>query len=433
MKRREFLTGIAVTGALGYATTADAASPAVTSATSVAPARVDWEWVRAQFNLSRDWIHMSSFLIASHPRVVREALERHRRGLDEDPILYLKSHDDEAPVLEAASRYMGARPSEIALTDSTTMGLGTLYGGLPLRAGDEILTTTHDHYAHHESIRLAARRAGATVRKIALYERGADASAESMAQRIASAITPHTRVVGVTWVHSCTGVVTPVRAIAHAVARANAGRAADNRVLLCVDGVHGFGVKNVEMADLGCDFFVAGCHKWILGPRGTGVLWGKADAWPALRPTIPHFGEEAWNAWYKGVEPPPTNADMMTPGGYHSFEHRWALAEAFDFHRQIGKARVESRILELNRQCKEGLLSMRHVTVHTPKAAALSAGLIAFEVAGLAPPEVVARLAAKKIHAKVSPYRTSYARVAPAILNTPAEVDIVLREIRALA
>jgi isopenicillin-N epimerase len=428
MNRRSFLTGLAITGAIGCARQGTPATPG-----GPASQGGDWDWVRAQFNLSRDWIHMSSFLIASHPKVVRDALERHRRGLDEDPVLYLKSHDDEAPVLDAAAKYMGARTSEIALTDSTTMGLATLYHGFSFRPGDEILTTTHDHYAHHESLRLAAHRGGAIVRKIPLYDRAAGASAPEMVDRIAKAITPRTRAVAITWVHSCTGVVTPVRAIADAVAKANAGRAAEDRAIFCVDGVHGFGVKNVEMADLGCDFFVAGCHKWLFGPRGTGVIWGKAEAWSALQPTIPHFGEEAWDAWSKGVAPPPTNAEMMTPGGYHSFEHRWALAEAFDFHRQIGKAKVEGRIHELNRQCKEGLGSMRHVTVHTPQAQELSAGIICFEVAGLAPAEVVTRLHAKRIHSKLSPYLPTYARLAPAIINSADEVETALRAVRALA
>ena len=76
---------------------------------------------------------------------------------------------------------------------------------------------------------------------------------------------------------------------------------------------------------------------------------------------------------------------MMTPGGFHSFEHRWALGEAFEFHRAIGKAKVAARIHELNRQCKEGLAAMKHVTLHTPLSDECSAGIITFEVAGMKP------------------------------------------------
>jgi len=389
--------------------------------------------VRAQFDLAPGWVHLGGFLLASHPKPVRDAIERHRRALDDNPVLYLEDHDHTSPVLASAAAYLGAKPDEIALTDSTTMGLATLYGGLPLRAGDDVVTTRHDHYATHESLRFAAERSGAVVRRIELYERPATATAGAMIDAVARAIRPETRVVAVTWVHSSTGVKTPVRAFADVVAKANAGRAEKDRVLLCVDGVHGFGIEDTTMAELGCDFFVAGCHKWIFGPRGTGIFWGKAERWRLLRPTIPHFGGAGYGAWLKGEAPPPTTADMMTPGGFHSFDHRWALGEAFDFHRGLGKARVAARIHELNRQCKEGLAAMKHVTLHTPRADELSAGIVTFEVAGMAPKAVVKRLAERRVIATTTPYATSYARLAPGLLNSPADVDAALREVRALS
>ena len=77
------------------------------------------------------------------------------------------------------------------------------------------------------------------------------------------AITPATRVLALTWVHSSTGLKLPLRAITDAVRRINAGRDEAGRVLVCVDGVHGFGIEDVVLSDLGCDFFMAGCHKWL--------------------------------------------------------------------------------------------------------------------------------------------------------------------------
>ena len=134
----------------------------------------------------------------------------------------------------------------------------------------------------------------------------------------------------------------------------------------------------------------------------------------------------------KGVAPPPTTADMMTPGGFHSFEHRWALGEAFEFHRAIGKAKVAARIHELNRQCKEGLAAMKHVTLHTPLGDDVSSGIITFEVAGLEPAAVVQRLREKRIVASITPYATSYARLAPGLLNSSQDIERALGEIRAL-
>ena len=383
----------------------------------------DWASVRGLFNLSPGLLHFGGLLLASHPAPVRDAIDAHRRGLDDNPVDYLHQNQGrlEADVLRAASAYLGVAPVDIALTDSTTMGLGLLYNGLGIRADQDILTTAHDFYATHEALRLKAARSGATLRLVRLYTDPASASQDQIVSSLAAAITDHTRVVAVTWVHSSTGVKLPIRALADVVTQANVGRDPGDRALLCVDGVHGLGVEDIDLAALGCDFFVAGCHKWLFGPRGTGFVWGQPRAWPAATPTIPTFSDAS------------APAGAMTPGGFHSFEHRWALAQAFDLHRQIGKARVTARIHELNRQLKEGLAAMTHVRLHTPLDEELSAGLVCFELAGLSPQGVVDRLHAAGIVATVTPYATSYARLAPGLLNSPEEVDQVLAAIRALA
>jgi selenocysteine lyase/cysteine desulfurase len=123
---------------------------------------------------------------------------------------------------------------------------------------------------------------------------------------------------------------------------------------------------------------------------------------------------------------------MSSPGGFHSFEHRWALAEAFAFHERIGRDAIAARIHELNRQLKEGLATMSHVRQYTPMSDALSAGITTFMVDGMKPDQVQAALHEKKIFATTTPYVESYARLAPGLLNTPAEVDAALSAIKAL-
>ena len=173
------------------------------------------------------------------------------------------------------------------------------------------------------------------------------------------------------------------------------------------------------MEDIGCYFFVAGCHKWLFGPRGTGLVWGRPEAWPAAAATIPPFDVGA----YGGMTP----AAGMTPGGFHSFEHRWALSEAFRFHLAVGKAAIAERIHALNRRLKEGLAELAHVRLHTPLADELSAGITCFEVEGMPSEEVVARLRERQIVASVAPYATRYARLAPSLLTSPEEVEETVR------
>src|SRR5204862_5421003 len=111
---------------------------------------------------------------------------------------------------------------------------------------------------------------------------------------------------------------------------------------------------------------------------------------------------------------------------------RWALGAAFALHERIGPKRIDARIHELNRQCKEGLQAMKHVALHTPRSDEASAGIITFDVAGMTPEQVVKRLEAKRIVASTTPYATSYARLAPSLLNTPEDVDAALRAVREL-
>ena len=381
-----------------------------------ADAALDWAAIRRQFRLASGWTHMGGLLLASHPVPVRRAIERHRRGLDVNPVHYLHERGPalEAAVLRTAGAYLRARPTDIALTDSTTMGLGLLYNGLELRASDEVLTTTHDFFATHESLRLKAARSGASVRRVRLYREARRTTQEEIVSSLVGALGPRTRVIALTWVHSSTGVKLPLQRIARALGK----RRAD--VLICVDGVHGVGVENETVGSLGCDFLVSGCHKWLFGPRGTGFVSGRTTAWQAVRATIPSFSGSA------------TAGAEMTPGGFHSFEHRWALSEAFRLHLRIGKARVERRIHGLNTRLKAGLASMAHVTLVTPRSEALSAGLVCFAVDRLSPSAVVEALRRRRIIATVTPYDPPYARLAPGLLNTPADVDRVLRALRSL-
>ncbi len=121
----------------------------------------DWEAVRQEFNLAPNEIEMSALFISSHPKVVREAIERHRHTLNYSPTFYIRENLNrhESEILDAAADYLNTRAADIALTDSTTMGLGLVYNGLKLKPDQEVLTTEHDYYATHESLRLASERA----------------------------------------------------------------------------------------------------------------------------------------------------------------------------------------------------------------------------------------------------------------------------------
>lgn len=444
LNRRDFVATVGLSLVAGTASRAAAAREA--AAAPAVDGSSDWAAVKAEFGLSPEWLHFSQFYIVSHPRPVRAAIERLRGLLDAEPFTTVEhgmgfdaflgeqTREDPYPVRvqQAAARYVGGRPQEIALTDSTTQGLALIYQGLTLKPGDEILCTTHDHYVHHEAIRLAAEKSGAKTRRVALYDDPASTPAEEMVARLKRAIGPYTRVVGITWVHSSTGVKIPARALAQAVAEVNRARGESERILVVLDAVHGFGNQEEQIAHLGVDFAAAGTHKWIFAPRGTGIVWVPEKNWGRIRPTIPTFYDiEPYAAW-EDQRPPkaPTSISWISPGGFKAFEHQWAMSEAFDFHERIGRKRIAERTAALNTQCKEGLARIPGVKVFTPRDPALSAGIICFEVSGQRANETVHKLHARKVVASSSPYKISHARLAPSLVNDEREVEAALRAVR---
>jgi selenocysteine lyase/cysteine desulfurase len=306
------------------------------------------------------------------------------------------------------------------------MGLGLLYAGLRLRAGEEVLTTEHDFYATHEALRLRAARDGASVRRVRLYRDPATAGVDEVVSALAGAVTGRTAVVALTWVHSSTGVKLPIAQIADAV------RARNPETLVCVDAVHGLGAEDATPAQLGCDFFVSGGHKWLFGPRGTGVVWGSERGWSRYLPVIPPFVGQAFAAWLGFPTDAPPPGPAATPGGYHSFEHRWALAEAFALHRTLGRDRVAARTRELAEALKSALAGVSGVRLVTPRDPALSAGIVCCDVPGVQPPAAVGRLWEHKVVASSTPYQPSYLRFGTSIFNNEQDIAAAAGAVRSL-
>jgi len=416
--RRDFLKQA---GVLAAALPLGASLPAIASSAPVAPPSKDkWAQLRQLFNQDPDYLHFSNFLITSHPRPVREAIESHRAALDKNPGLAMDwdlgvTEQREHEVRVWAGQYVQAEPKQIALTGSTTEGLAMIYGGVHVRADQEILTTEHEHYATHTILELRTQRDGTRVRKIRLFDDPQQASQAEILARIDRSIRPETRVLGMTWVHSSSGVKLPISAIGALVDRHNRGRSDADRLIYLVDGVHGFGVENLSFPAMNCDFFIAGTHKWMFGPRGTGIVCSR---WPEVKyvtPIIPTFSEAE------------DFSTTMTPGGYHAFEHRWALTEAFKLHLQLGKAEVQARIHALNSYLKTRLQQRPQIELVTPLSPELSSGFSFFRVKGQDSDKVAAHLMANRVVADavvrdVGPV----IRTAPSLLNSEYEIDRLL-------
>ncbi len=380
-----------------------------------------WASVKAQFPLDSANANFAAFVFASHPTPVKNAIRDFAEKLDRDPTGFLAS--DEArldrAVATAAADYLKADEGAIAFTDSTTAGLGLLYSGLKLGEGDEILTTEHDFYATHEALRLT----GHPVRRVRLYKDPATATEEEIMSALDAALSPKVAVVALTWVHSGTGVRLPIAKMSDLIRE-------KTRALVCLDAVHGFGARRERPADLKVDFFVSGGHKWLFGPRGTGVVWGSAQGWARYTPVIPSFSGNAIGSWMTGRVLSGSPGELATPGGYHTFENRWALAAAFDFHRRIGADRIADRTEQLATKLKDGIAALG-IKLVTPRSPDLSAGLVCCDLRS--PAAVVRELReSHRVIASVTPYATALVRFGTSVVTDESDVDRAIRALELL-
>jgi isopenicillin-N epimerase len=393
----------------------------------------------AKFELDKKLIHLNAMIVASPPKRVREAIQFHRERLDRDPASYIlekggakgqsRAVREAERFAEAAAKYLGMAAylakeglngsSVIARITSTTMGLATLANGIRAKRGQEVILSIHDFFSWQESWQLRCDRSGLRYREIRLYkDPTAEALEDEILQSVERQIREHTRVLALTWVHSSTGVKLPIRRIGDLLRDVNSRRAPGDRILFCVDGVHGFGVENTSFEDLHCDFLVAGCHKWIFGPRGTGMICALPEAWANVTPTIPSFlGSEMSGA-------------LHTPGGVQTYEHVWAMAEAFEFLLDIGKDMVERYTHGLATLLKGGLAAIPGVRVVTPMSPSLSSGIVCCDV-GKEPGKAAEDLLALNILAMTAEDADGhkYLRFSPSILNDETQIATALEAV----
>ncbi len=382
----------------------------------------DWRQLRNEFEQDPAWSNFAGFLLASRPRMVEEDIERHRVALNRNAPEYLSEvYRLEREGRARAAEYLGVEPSQISMTGNTTMGLATLYNQIRIRPGQEVLSTEHEHYSCRMSLRYRSARERIRVYTIRLYDEPRQASTDEILGRIREHVTAKTRVLALSWVHSGSSLKLPAAEVGKLVAELNRERDADDRILYCLDGVHAFGVENTSFDELGCDFLVAGTHKWMFGPSGTGIMCSRDPGLKNVSPTIPPFntgGEEGFGA-------------AMTPGGFHTFEHRAAVRKAFEFHLRIGKQRVQDRIHALNDRLKNQLEALDGVELVTPLGSDFSAGFTFFRVPERSPEEVQKILRDHQI--LVSPADRDVGpvvRMAPGLLNSEEEIDATVEVLR---
>jgi cysteine desulfurase/selenocysteine lyase len=276
----------------------------------------------------RPLAYLDSAATTQRPEPVIEAVAGFYRRDNANPGANLHALARRADAcLEQARRevaaFLGAEdPLEVVWTRGTTEGVNlvaTAWGGANLRAGDEILLTVAEHQSNLLPWRLAAEKAGARLRLLDVHDDG-----RLRLDQLEDLLSERTRLVSLSHVSNVLGIVNPVREICR---RAHAAGA-----LVLVDGAQSAPHLPVDVRDLGCDFFAFSSHK-ILGPMGTGVLWGRREILDAMPPyqagsNMAHDADQASAHYESGAK--------RFGAGTPNVSGPAGLAAALRFLREIG-------------------------------------------------------------------------------------------------
>lgn len=276
---------------------------------------------------------------------------------------------------------LGTDPSEIAFTHNVTEGINIAVWSLNLKKDDEVILTDQEHVGNALPWLNRKENDGIRIKVISIPD-----TAEACLEEIKKAITPRTKVIAVPHVTCTTGQVLPIKEIC-ALAR-------EKGIKTMIDGAHGVGMLKLNLHDIGCDVYSSCGHKWMLGPKGTGLLYARKDLIQELRPMF--VGGHSSKEWVVSTE-------EISLEGFQEDAHRFyygtqnsalysGITAAIDFIHSVGNERIEARIRELNELLYSELASMSDIRLVTPKEKQSRCGMASFVLTGRDTKEVYSKM-----------------------------------------
>ncbi len=269
------------------------------------------------------------------------------------------------------ARFIGAKADEIVFVRGATEAINLVahsFAGTQLRAGDRILLSQLEHHSNIVPWQMVAERAGAAIDVVPLT---ADHRIDLDA--MAAMIGPRHKLVALAHVSNVLGSVLDV---AKAVEIAHAAGAK-----ILIDGCQAVARLPVDVAALGCDFYVFSGHK-LYGPTGIGVMWGRAELLDSM-PPYQGGGSMIDRVTFERTTyaPAPTRFEAGTPHIVGAL----GLAAAIDYVSGIGLERIHAHETALVAQARAALSRINSVRLFGPED---SAGIVSFAVEGVHPHDI---------------------------------------------
>lgn len=335
------------------------------------PDGVYWDALRKSFLFEDNLVMMNCGTVGPMPQPVFNTLTRVFRTQVVNPYdVYNFLPEKEEELRAKLAKFINASPDEVSITGNSTEGINFIVSGLDLKEGDEVILSNMEHPGALRPWKLKEKRFGIKIKQVPLGF--PPKSVSEIVDAFAKEITPRTKVISVAHTVFISGLITPLKELSQV--------AHEKGILILADSAHGLGMLNLDMKQVGVDFFVSSPYKWLGAPTGIGLLYVKKDVQDRVWPTIVGARGD-WTAM--------KSARKFDPSGQRADALVYALDEAIDFQNLIGKDRIERRIKALAGYLKRELSKIPRVKLNTSEDPYLSAGLTAFAMEGLDPETIM--------------------------------------------
>ncbi|MCC6676266.1 MAG: aminotransferase class V-fold PLP-dependent enzyme [Phycisphaerales bacterium] len=367
-----------------------------------------WSQIQQAFTMDRTIINLNNGGVSPAPRFVQEAMKRrldHANAYPPPVTLWQIQHPQYEDVRSRLARQWGVDPEEIAITRNSSESLQICQFGLALRAGDEVLTTTHDYPRMITTFKQRERREGITLRQFKLPIPCEDAGA--IVRLFDENITDKTRLILMSHIINITGQILPVKDVVAMARKKNGG------IPVIVDGAHALAHFDFRISDLECDYYGVSLHKWLAAPHGTGLLYVRRDRIKDLWPLMA-ASEEMQN-----------NIRKFEEIGTHPEANALCIGEALTFHQAIGGPRKEARLRYLRDYWAHRLLATGRAVLNTSLKPGFSCGIANVRIEGLDTARLQGWLWDKRHILTVAIIHEEFngLRVTPSVYTTLEELD----------
>ncbi len=333
--------------------------------------------LRQDFPGVRDWHYLDTAATAQKPQVVLDAMMR-AGGEDYATVhrgIYARSANMTVAfeaARERVARFIGAAsPNEIVFVRGATEGINLVaqsWGPANVKAGDRIMLSQLEHHSNIVPWQMLAEKVGAHIDVCPLTDDGL-----IDLDWLEANLTERHKLVALAHVSNVLG------SILGAKRAAKAAHAVGAKLLL--DGCQAAPRMRLNMAELGCDFYVMSGHK-LYGPTGVGVLWAKAETLNAMPP---------WQGGGAMIDrvtfekttyaPAPARFEAGTPMIIEVI----GLHAAIDYVDAIGVEAIFAHESALAAQTREALRGVNSITLYGPEK---SAGIVSFSMEGVHPHDI---------------------------------------------